>query len=204
MVLGFDVLPDRGEPAVLPAGAGPNHGSDVVVVVDAGGVRQLQRSDQDARALDGYGLASDLSPGRWTLQHLTMSRALTVPTTKERLPAQYHPLGELREGDWTPGRPGADSRAQFRYADDGRTLELRLAWASLLISDPSSRTALRIKGFGQAVGVSIPGVTVRAIAGGSQIEGMHTWDTWNRALYAERLKDGIEELAQAFADTGSG
>ena len=204
MVLGFDVLPGGGEPVLLPAGAGPNHGSDVVVVVDAGGARQLHRSDQDARALDGDGLANDLSPGRWTLHHLTMSRALTVPTTKQRLPAQYHPVGELREGDWTPGRSGADSRAQFRYTGDGRTLELRLAWASLLISDPSSRTALRVKGVGQSVGAKIPGITVRVIVGGSQIEGVHTWDIWNRALYVERLKDGAEELAKAFADTGSG
>lgn len=204
MVLGFDILPGGNEPALLPGGGGPNNGSDVVVVVDPAGARQLQRSDQDARSLDGDGLASDLSPGRWTLQQLTMSRALTVPTTKERLPAQYHPVGELREGDWTPGLPGSDSRAQYRYTDGGRTLELRLAWASLLMSDPSSRTALRVKAPGQASGEQISAITVRALSGSSQIQGLYTWEPWNRALYTERIKDGADALAKAFADTGSG
>jgi len=204
VVLGFDVLPGPGEPTQLPAGAGANNGSDVVVVADAGGVHQIERSDQDARTLDGKGVIVDLTPGTWAVQNLTTNRALTLPTTGEKLPAEYLPVGDLREGDWTPGSPSADSRAQYRYTDGGTTLLLRLPWESLLLSDPSSRTALRIKGVGQTAVENIPGITIRALAGGSQIEGFYTWDTWTRALYTERVKDGANLLTKAFGDTGSG
>ena len=204
VVLGFDVLPGPGEPTQLPAGAGANNGSDVVVVADASGVHQLERSDQDGRALDGKGVVIDLTPGTWAVQNLTTNRALTLPTAGEKLPAEYLPVGDLREGDWTPGSPSADSRAQYRYTDGGTTLLLRLPWESLLLSDPSSRTALRIKGVGQAAVENIPGITIRALAGGLQVEGFYTWDTWTRALYTERVKDGADLLAKAFGDTGSG
>jgi len=101
------------------------------VVADASGVHQLERSDQDARTLDGKGVVIDLTPGTWTVQNLTTNRALTLPTTGEKLPAEYLPVGDLREGDWTPGSPSADSRAQYRYTDGGTTLLLRLPWESL-------------------------------------------------------------------------
>jgi len=63
---------------------------------------------------------------------------------------------------------------------------------------------LRIKGVGQATAENIPGITIRALAGGSQIVGFYTWDTWTRALYTERVKDGANLLTKAFGDTGSG
>ena len=49
----------------------------------------------------------------------------------------------------------------------------------------------------------IPGLTVRAIAGGSEVSGLYTWDTWDTVTYKERLKDGADVLAQAFRDTGA-
>lgn len=51
---------------------------------------------------------------------------------------------------------------------------------------------------------NVPGITIRALACGSQIEGLYTWETWTRALYTERVKDGANLLAKAFGDTGSG
>ena len=204
LVLGFDVIPNVGEPAQLPAGAGRNQGSDVVVVADAGGVQVLGRSDQDGRLLDGgKGVAADLTPGAWALQRLTTNRELTLPTTGARLPAEYLPVGNLKEGDWTPGRPDSNSLAQYRYSDDGTRLSLRLPWESLLLSDPSSRTAMVVQGPELAATTVIPGVTVRAIAGGTEVSGLYTWDTWTAVSYKERLKDGADVLAEAFRATAA-
>ena len=204
LVLGFDVIPTAGEPALLPVGGGRSNGSDVVVVADAEGVRQYGRADQDGRWLDqGKGAASDLLPGTWALQRLTTNHVQTVPTTKWRLPAEFLPVGELRRGDWTPGRAGGDSRAQYSYADGGSTLNLRLAWDSLLMSDPSSRTALLVRGPDRAETITIAAVGVRASAGGGEVAGSYTWQTWDTVTYTERVKDGANLLAQAFRETGA-
>ena len=109
-------------------------------------------------------------------------------------------MGALREGDWTPGRAGSDSRAQYHWSPDGRTLSLRLPWASLLMSDPSSRTALLIGGTATTT-ATVPALTVRMVTETGQASGSWTWDTWNRSLSAERLKDGSGDLAAAYRDT---
>ena len=198
--LAFDVIPAAGEPATLPDGTTASGGSDVALVADARGVRQYVRSDQDGRLLDRSGLRSP-APTRWTLEALTTNRPLRVPTTGRAYPEEHLSVGELREGDWTPGRAGSDSRAQYHRSPDGRTLSLRLPWASLLVSDPSSRAALVIGSAGTTTTTAVPALTVRAVTDAGQVSGSWTWDTWNRSLSAERLKDGAGDLAAAFRDT---
>ena len=204
LVLGFDVIATAGEPALMPVGGGRSDGADVVVVADAEGVRQYGRADQDGRWLDqGKGAANDLVAGTWALQRLTTNHVQTVPTTKRRLPAEFLSVGDLRRGDWTPGRAGGDSRAQYSYADSGTTLQLRLAWDSLMMSDPSSRTALLVRGPDRAETVTIAAVGVRAIAGGGEVAGSYAWETWDTVSYKERLKDGADVLAEAFHATAA-
>lgn len=199
LLLGFDIIADPGEPNELPGGGGPNAGSDVVVVVDAEGARVVGRADQDGRLLDGgNGVADDLVPGTWALQQLTTNRVLTVPTTGQRLAAEFLPVGELTEGSW---EVGADSLAQYTFSPDGKTLSMRLPWSSLQMSDPSSRTALLIKGPGEATVQVVPGITVRAVTGGHDVSGPYTWDTWTSVQFTERIKAGADELARAFRET---
>ena len=204
LVLGFDVIPTPGEPALLPVGGGRSAGSDVVVVADAEGVRQYGRADQDGRWLDqGKGSADGLVPGTWALQRLTTNHLQTLPTTQQRLPAEFLPVGELKSGDWTPGHSGWESRAQYAYSDAGATLNLRLTWASLLMGDPSSRSVLQVKGPDQAKPIVIPAIGVRASAGGGEVAGPYTWKTWDTVTFTERVKDGADVLARAFRDTGA-
>lgn len=200
LVLGLDVIPEPGEPALLPAGAGANAGSDVAVVADGTGVQVLDRGDQDGRLLDGGRVAADLRLGTWALQRLTTNRVLTMPGTGRRLAAEYLAVGRLREGDWTTGASGRDSLAQYHWSADGRTLSLRLPWSSLLMGDPSSRTALVLHGAQRGVQV-VPGITVRAVSGGADASGPYTWDTWTSVEHTERLKDGAGDLAAAYRDT---
>ncbi|MBC7638750.1 MAG: hypothetical protein H7231_03085 [Rhodoferax sp.] len=42
---------------------------------------------------------------------------------------------------------------------------------------------------------------MRAVTDAGQVSGSWTWDTWNRSLSAERLKDGSGDLAAAYRDT---
>ncbi|HET8718724.1 MAG TPA: hypothetical protein VFM50_13325, partial [Nocardioidaceae bacterium] len=147
----------------------------------------------------------------WHLYRLITNRSLVV--NGERLPAEFLDVGELVEGHWDPAAPDYDSLAtwnELRHGGGGSgpetTIRLRLPWAMLGLSDPSSRTAL---GEGTpASTLRIRGITLRlstAVEGadGAAEEPLrvtYSWPTWNSTGYTERLKRGADQLARAFAE----
>ncbi len=212
--LAFDIVPG-GLPR--PSGGG-DAVYDVAVVVDpqADSARCLIRADLDPVLLDGLprNALPAAEPNGWTLQRLTLNAPRVVPTTGQRLPAQYQDIGVLRRGAWDPG-PDRDTLATWQFTPAGEdapaTLAVRLPWSLLMMGDPSSRTAVvprpapgastapdaRVEHRPTAVVVAGIQLAVEAAGvGAARVE--IGWDEWNRAQATERVKDGIQSLVDAF------
>jgi hypothetical protein len=119
---------------------------------------------------------------------------------------EFQNVGLLREGDWNPGAPDADSLAVWHLR--GTELDLRIPWAMAGMSDPSSHQALIPRGQFRSTSVTIPGIGVTVAIGASgassatQQVGTVTWSNWETVRYTERIKPGAAILRQAFDATG--
>ncbi|MFN8110050.1 MAG: hypothetical protein U0Y82_09440 [Thermoleophilia bacterium] len=113
------------------------------------------------------------------------------------LPAEFQSVGELIRGDWDPTAKDGDSNATWQVDAAHRTVHLRIPWSMLGLADPSSRLAL---GEGTpARMVAVRGIGFTFDADGARTGLRFTWDPWNHTTYRERLKDGVQALADAFA-----
>lgn len=192
--LGFDLLPGG---LALPGGGGS--GEDVAVVVDTKAHRATAsiRGDFDPVALDGQKSSDIPRPAAdgWALQRMSTNRSYTLDGAF--LPAEFEPVGNLREGVWDVHSPKQDSRSTWHI--DGNVLSLRLPWSMLAMGDPSSHTAVKpVKGLPRAARVQQIGVLVDAGRGGSAT-GVVRWESWQKADYTERLKPGVQPLVDAWA-----
>lgn len=199
LCVGFDLVPGG---LGLP-GTGGKGTSDYAVMVAADGrsATAWVRGDLDPVLLDGLDPDDVPAPGAdgWALQRLTTNRALVVPTTGERMPAEFLEIGRLVVGQWEPTDPEADSRSTVRL--DGSTLRLRLPWSMLGLADPSSHTAV-VPVDGQPQGVPVDGIRLVVDVGeGPTAAGRITWEGWQRAEYRERVKAGAQDVVDALADT---
>jgi len=137
--------------------------------------------------------------GSWTQQLLIVSRRLTVPTTGQEMPPEYHPVGELRHGTSNPQDPAFDQRTA--WSASGSVLEVRVPYSMLGYGDPSSHQAYRVQMDGSVALVDAPDVGISLVLGGQEFQTSgYTWDAWNEVEWHERLKADIEVYAQAVVD----
>jgi hypothetical protein len=194
LTLGFDVLPGlTGSPA---PGTG-DRAADAAFTLDlvARTGQAYLRDRLDPLPLDGVVPAVERGPAPdgWRRFELVVNRALTIPTTGEKLPAEIQDAGFLRYGTWA-----ADSRNLWQ-TDDGH-LSVRVPWAFLGYADPSTHRVgvPRERTLTTQVSPGV-GVTVSA-AGTDQATGHVTWVNWNRPYYTERLKNGAGQFRDAALD----
>jgi hypothetical protein len=189
LTLGFDVLPElTGNP--FPGTEGDRRSDAAFALNLAGRTGQAYLRDAlDPMPLDVAVPASERgpAPSGWKPFQLIVDRSLTVPTTGEKLPVELQNAGLLRYGTWDPADAQADSRALWHLSGDD--LVLRVPWAMLGFTDPSSH---------QVDKKVSPGVTISLSAAGSvQAVAQVTWPNWNRPYYTERLKQGAELVRNA-------
>jgi hypothetical protein len=194
LTLGFDVLPALTGPPAPGTGNGEADAAFTLDLVARTGQAYL-RDELDPLPLDDPvpdSARGSPVPG-WKPFELLLDRALTVPSTGEKLPAEIQNAGALRYGT-----PPDDSRALW-YLESG-DLVVRVPWALLGYADPSSHRVGVPRGgaLSQQVG---PGVAVVVSAAGTdQATGEVTWVNWNRPYYTERLKQGAERFRDAALD----
>jgi hypothetical protein len=196
LTLGFDVLPGLTGP---PAPGTANRAADAAFFLDpvARSGQAYLRTQLDPLPLDTAVPAAARGPAAigWRRFELLVDRALTVPTTGEKLPVELQNAGLLRYGD-----PAVDSRSVWHR--EGDDLLVRVPWAMLGFADPSKHMV------GVPVGRRLslraaPGVGVTVSATGTdQAAGHVTWVNWNRTYYTERLKQGAEQFRDAALETG--
>lgn len=206
VTLGFNVLPGQ-------SGGLPNLGrrysqSDYAVVIGPGeAASAFVRASNDQYAIL-YGKVRsfvDYDPaalkegsGVWNLERLITNRPLTVPTTGEQLPAESVAVGELRRGTTDPTDPFFDNGAAW---DAGEVLELRLPWAAIGFSDPSSLRVLKVGQDGTLVAPATKRVGIAVAVGESlQVTRGYSWEPWQQASWHERPKAGRDVFAAAVAD----
>jgi hypothetical protein len=197
--LGFDVVDGGAGTGRRPGSAQPDDSSDYAVVVDpsAGTAQAWVRTALDPVFLDN--VPNDPRPPPvegWATQQMTLNRERVVPTTGQSLPAEYFDVGALVQGEMDPDHPDYDSRATWH--GDGPTITLRLPWGLLGMSDPSSKQALVPQPDRSSATVPVERIGLTIDLGEDRVEtdGV-AWEPWQRVVYEERLKAGIQVYVDA-------
>ncbi len=201
-VIGFDVV--DGGSGGLPGTPGMDVGADTAIVLGSGGMGEAMiRASNDPFGIKlglnaGHFAAdpADYEPGSgvWNRQRLLTSYPLEIPTTGEQIPAEAFDVGLLVNGSTDPANDSFDSRATWYRTPNA--IELRLPYAALGISDPSSRQAVVVASDGGISTSEFERVGISVVAGGSLYETAgYTWDPWSAPVWHERLRVGSDLLA---------
>ncbi|MFZ0159004.1 MAG: hypothetical protein WAL50_08265 [Kineosporiaceae bacterium] len=175
-----------------PGGIGTRT-EDYRIEVDpkAGSARAMVRAALDPARLDTWeALPQGDEP--WHLFRLITNR--TYPGVEDST-MEYQDAGTLVRGTWDPKATRYNSLSTWQV--DGTTVRLRVPWAMLGLSDPSSRTALGEGKPAATQAISRIGFTF-SVAGGTPVKVGFGWRTWNAVQYTERLKTGVEQVAGSF------
>lgn len=201
-VIGIDVV--DGDSGGLPDTPSMDVEADIAIVLGSDGMGEVMiRASNDPFGIK-FGLnaghfvvdAADYVPGSgvWNRQRLLTSYPLEIPTTGEQVPAEAFDAGLLINGTTDPERADFDSRSNWYHTPNA--MELRLPYAALGISDPSSRQAVVVAPDGDISTSEFERVGISLVIGGSLYETAgYTWDPWSAAVWHERLRVGSDSLA---------
>jgi hypothetical protein len=203
VTIGFDTIGGESAAAhgtAAPGAAQPRAEAAFALDLGAHTGEAWIRADLDPVPLDYYAAAPTARDG-WQRYRLNTNRDLVVPSTGERLPAEFVDVGVLRYGHWDPREPGSDSRALWYL--DGSDAVVRVPWALAGFADPSSKAVLVPKGR-EPTTVDVDGVgLVISRDGVDRYAGRLTWDNWQRVGYSERLKTGATAVRDAMVRTAA-
>jgi hypothetical protein len=199
LTLAVDTDPAAGAPT-LPDGA-PPAGADTGVTVSDAEARLSITAERDPTTVrERVPAPASAAVAPWVPINQLVNREKAHPPTGPPLPAVTVDLSKLIEGTTDPASPRFDSRAQVWR--QGTTLQLRLPWASLGFSDPSSRliwvldpdpkVAVTTRAIDQI------GLTVRL--DDRTVTATEGWDTWNTVTSHLRVKNGAASLAATVID----
>jgi hypothetical protein len=200
VTIGLDVR--QGSNGGLPLHPGVFPEADVAVVVGPAHAELLQAAWWEPTRIRyglGYGYIK-VDPakmkegsGTWVHPLQITNRPYTVPATGAEHPVELHDLGNLPIGNADPGSDDFDNRTLV--AARGKVIELRLPWALLGYSDPSSlllylehpkAATSTVKGGRVGIAVFTNGLLLRTNG--------YAWDPWQRVTWNERRKAGFDEL----------
>ncbi len=211
MQLGFDVRPGGNEG--LPGRPGVDPEADVSISIGPGRKAVLHEAAWTDPTGFLYGLArpyvpveeADLEPGSgaWVRPRLMLNRPYTVPRTGERRPAETLDISALRWGTADPKERAFDDRVTV--AGGGETVELRIPWAMLTFSDPSSHQVWVPKTDGSVgtLDVGRLGIDVAPAGEAAVSTNGYGWDPWNRVEHHERRKAGWPTVRRAMLSSAA-
>jgi hypothetical protein len=140
---------------------------------------------------------ADLKPGSgaWVHPLQIVNRPYVVPATGEKRPVELHELGSLPIGTGDPRSPDFDNRTLV--AGRRKVVEVRLPWALLGYSDPSSQMLLEVHPNGTVTTLKGGGVGIAVLSDGSALLRTrgYAWDPWHSVTWHERKKAGFDALA---------
>jgi hypothetical protein len=141
--------------------------------------------------------------GEWRRPQQLTNRPYRVPTTEFQNPVEALDLGNHA---WADEKESSLTLGQR----DSEVVELRIPWALLGFSDPSSREVLDLGDDGSIDSETLPadrelGLSVYDAEGEPLAEGAaYGWEPWQTADWSQRPKAGIGELQSAFEQTATG
>jgi hypothetical protein len=208
ITIGLDARPEgnRGlpnHPGVFPA-------ADVALVVGPDHAQLFQAAWwEPTRLLYGpLGLGyikinpAELKPGSgaWVHPLQIVNKPYVVPATGERRPVELHELDSLPIDSGDPSSADFDNRTLV--AAQGNVVEVRLPWALLGYSDPSSLMLLEVHPKGVITTMKGGRVGIAALSDGSALltTSGYSWDPWQRVAWNERKKAGFDDLASTMRE----
>ncbi len=208
LTIGVDVLP--GGNGGLPGLPRADPEADYAVILGPGRRGSSLVASRDDPFWVTYGLSRHFvdrvkpayppgpGVGIWHLQRQITNRPLVVPSTGERLGAEWFDAGRLRFGSADPADPRFDCRVTWAAGD---CVEIRLPYALIGFADPSSLRALALSRDG-ALATSPVNRVGLTVAVGSELATTtgYAWDPWQTVAWHERPKAGIAAFAAAVVD----
>ncbi len=206
LAVGLQLFPEPNKG--LPGRPGVSPESNVAILIGPGNTAKLRIASWTDPVQFEFGVAlkelkfdpAHLVPGSgaWSIPQQIVSRALTIPTTKEQLAIDTIPFGELRWGTTDPNSANFDDRALVNGSKN--VLELRIPWGMIGLSDPSSKLLLRPKPDGTLRSETIERIGINVVGPGGIVAKTtgYNWEVWNRVTWHERKKAGWPFLQKAF------
>jgi hypothetical protein len=200
--VGFDTV--AGGAGSLPAHPGAGAAADVAVHIDAAGAATLLVRPGADPFTQQYGRDRAFFPvdpatvadgsGVWLPRTLIVNRALPSPGGGPERPLESLDVSAMRQGTTDPAAPGFDARNL--WATQGAEVELRIPWAAMGFSDPSTSQVVTFEPSGAVAGsTSTPGIGLTVAAGGAPAEASVTVRPWQTTTWAERRKAGSAAVA---------
>ncbi len=209
LTIGIDVI--SGGNGGLPGLPGKSPTADYAVVLGPGRTGQVYaEASNDQFSLlwgkwKGYvpfdQAAAAPGSGVWYPERLITNRPLVIPSTGQRLAAEFFDAGQMRYGTSDPAAADFDCRATWAAGD---CIEVRLPYEAIGFSDPSSLQALTVQPDSSLTTETVTRVGVD-IAVGSVLchTNGYAWDPWQKVSWHERLKAGVQQYEQAVLDCTS-
>lgn len=208
ITIGFDNRPggNRG----LPGHPGVFPSADAALVVGPGDAQLFQAAWwEPTRLLYGpLGLGyikidpAGLKPGSGTWVHplQIVNKPYVVPATGEKRPVELQELDKLPIGSGDPSSPEFDSRTLV--AANGKVVEIRLPWALLGYSDPSSLKLYDVRPKERVTTLQGGRVGIAVLSDGSPLltTSGYAWDPWQSVAWHERKKAGFDDLANTMRE----
>lgn len=141
----------------------------------------------------------EVSSGAWSAPQLILNHPYVVPGTTRRVPVEMRDMSELRVGAADPAAAGFDNRTLVGIGSG--VIELRMPWALLGYSDPSSlRVVDARRGRHEPSAAANPKIGITIVAGDDSpvITSGYGWDPWNAVSWHLRRKAGWNTLRAAF------
>jgi hypothetical protein len=208
VTVGIDVRP--GENGGLPGHDGVFPEADVAVVVGPGDAAELLQAAWWEPTRVRYGLGNgyvqvdaaemEHGSGAWVHPMQILNRPYAVPATGEKRPAEVREIERVGLGSGDP--ESGDFDARTLVAAEGNVIEMRLPWALLGFSDPSSLKLYDEQPEGPTKTLTADRVEITVVAeGGSPLTTSgYSWEPWQGVSWHERRKAGFDELAETFRE----
>jgi hypothetical protein len=200
ITLGFDVQP--GGNGGLPGVHGFDKQAEVALTVGPGDHATMKRAAWTdplyfLYAAHEHDMRFPLSAlktgsGVWVAPQQILNRPLEVPATHRKYGIELHPIA-IRFGP-----ASADNRNLVDAV--GKVVEIRIPWALLGYSDPSSNQVLVPHLNGTVTSKTVGRVGIDMAAGTQRLVTRgYAWSPWQRVAWHERRKAGWPILAAEFA-----
>ena len=207
ITIGIDLR--EGSNGGLPGHPGVFPDADVALVVGPEEAELLQAAWWEPTRIR-YGLGSEYfdvdradmerDSGVWVHPLQILNRPLKVPTTGETRPVELHEIASLPIGTGDPDADGFDQRTLV--AARGQVVEVRLPWALLGFSDPSSLKLFVEHPTRETETTDALPIRAGIVAGDDPVltTSPYTWEAWNAVTWHERRKAGFDDLGAAMRE----
>jgi len=140
--------------------------------------------------------------GLFNPENLALNKEITLPVDHQTIPFSSYETGKLLYGNGNPQSTDYNSLADFIFKD--HQVEIRIPWALLNVTDPSTKSVMDNLYIGGIQSVKTSGFYIGGIllkenkVVESTAMNLYSWQEWETPSFHERLKPSYYILQDAF------